>query len=250
MDHDKLNDCLMQIAREWSKNGEQERLECFDLIKQELTANFEQDSYGNTVVLVPGCGLARLPYDIASMGFQAIGNERDPFQLFAGNFILNNCDKVDSYNIYPWIYDLSSRIDSSWVTTPVSFPDVDPSSRPDDFQLQMMPGDFLKEVKENLEDESVNAVVTAFFLDSAPNVLEYVDAIKKVLAPGGIWINFGALNFPHDELTLSLNDMKKVIQTDFEFIKDEVVLSSYGQCDKMSMTSSKLQCSFFTCKKK
>lgn len=40
-------------------------------------------------VLVPGAGLGRLAYEIASMGYTCQGNEFSLFMLIASNFILN-----------------------------------------------------------------------------------------------------------------------------------------------------------------
>lgn len=38
-----------------------------------------------------------------------------------------------------------------------------------------------------------SVVVTAFFLDTAPNVLDYIEVIKHLLQPGGTWLNVGPL---------------------------------------------------------
>ena len=40
-------------------------------------------------------------------------------------------------------------------------------------------------------------VVTCFFLDTAKDVLDYVDTIHHVLRPGGLWINVGPLHYHH-----------------------------------------------------
>ncbi len=38
-----------------------------------------------------------------------------------------------------------------------------------------------------------SGVVTCFFIDTAPVVVEYLDVIYHMLAPGGIWTNLGPL---------------------------------------------------------
>ena len=54
----------------------------------------ERDKRSSVRVLVPGCGLARLPFELAaSHGYHSIANEQSYLMLFAGNFILNNCDR-------------------------------------------------------------------------------------------------------------------------------------------------------------
>jgi hypothetical protein len=35
--------------------------------------------------------------------------------------------------------------------------------------------------------------VTCFFIDTAPNVIEYIAAFERMLKPGGYWINLGPL---------------------------------------------------------
>ncbi len=36
-----------------------------------------------------------------------------------------------------------------------------------------------------------DCVATCFFIDTAHNVIEYVETIWKILKPGGVWINLG-----------------------------------------------------------
>ena len=38
-----------------------------------------------------------------------------------------------------------------------------------------------------------DCVATCFFIDTAHNVIEYVERMWKILKPGGVWINFGSL---------------------------------------------------------
>jgi len=37
-----------------------------------------------------------------------------------------------------------------------------------------------------------DAVVSCFFLDTAPNIIEYLEVVKQILRPGGYLINFGS----------------------------------------------------------
>lgn len=43
----------------------------------------------NVKVLVPGAGLGRLAFEIASRGYSCQGNEFSLFMLIASNFVLN-----------------------------------------------------------------------------------------------------------------------------------------------------------------
>ena len=40
-----------------------------------------------------------------------------------------------------------------------------------------------------------DAVATCFFIDTAHNVVEYLEIISRMLRPGGVWVNFGPLLF-------------------------------------------------------
>eukprot|EP00752_Nemacystus_decipiens_P004092 g3745.t1 len=57
-------------------------------------------------------------------------------------------------------------------------------------------------------DSFFDAVVTSFFVDTAPNVVQYVATIRRALKPGGVWINCGPLHWHnHSALALSLDEM-------------------------------------------
>jgi hypothetical protein len=63
-------------------------------------------------------------------------------------------------------------------------------------RFSMAAGDFVEIYgkKSNINgDNRVDAVVTCFFLDTAPIILDYIETIDHVLKPGGIWINLGPL---------------------------------------------------------
>ena len=62
---------------------------------EELTSlHPEREKRSSLRVLVPGCGLARLPFDLAaSHGYHCIANEQSYLMLFAGHLILNGCDR-------------------------------------------------------------------------------------------------------------------------------------------------------------
>lgn len=44
-----------------------------------------------------------------------------------------------------------------------------------------------------------DCVVTCFFLDTAHNVMEYIECISKILKPGGLWVNLGPLLYHYSE---------------------------------------------------
>ena len=36
-----------------------------------------------------------------------------------------------------------------------------------------------------------DCVATCYFIDTSPNVVAYIETVKRILKPGGYWINFG-----------------------------------------------------------
>ena len=39
-----------------------------------------------------------------------------------------------------------------------------------------------------------DCIACSFFIDTAHNVIEYIENIYNILKPGGVWINFGKMN--------------------------------------------------------
>lgn len=50
----------------------------------------------------------------------------------------------------------------------------------------MCAGDFVEVYNEESQESSWDAVVTCFFLDTAHNIVEYIEIISKVLKDGGV----------------------------------------------------------------
>lgn len=55
----------------------------------------------------------------------------------------------------------------------------------------MCAGEFLESYSD--QENEWDCVLTCFFIDTAPVIIEYIDVIYKILKPGGVWINLGPL---------------------------------------------------------
>lgn len=149
---------LAQVSREWSLDGATERDISMGLVIKEIeflfpeldpdTMDFEkyihdlgkgdiselnQDEIHRLTcdrttvnIVVPGCGLGRLPLELAARGFSTQGNEVSPVMLFASNFILNGTKTINEYQINPWIHSFSHVRDKSFQVRPVLIPDIHP----------------------------------------------------------------------------------------------------------------------------
>lgn len=76
--HHKVIATLRQCARDWSSSGLEERLSSYKVIKYILdTLYVTKVGLDKISILVPGAGLARLAYEISTMGFTVQG---EPFK--------------------------------------------------------------------------------------------------------------------------------------------------------------------------
>uniref|UniRef100_A0A4W3IV09 Carnosine N-methyltransferase n=1 Tax=Callorhinchus milii TaxID=7868 RepID=A0A4W3IV09_CALMI len=204
-------------------------------------------------VLVPGAGLGRLAWEIARLGFNCQGNEWSLFMLFSSHFVLNRCPGVNTMTLYPWIHQFSNNKRSADQIRPVYFPDVNPHSLPSYANFSMTAGDF-QEIY--VEPNTWDCVATCFFIDTAHNVVDYIDTIWKILKFGGIWINLGPLLYHFENMAnensieLSYEDIRHVIvQYGFQLeMEKNSVASTYTENDQ-SMLKYLYDCVFFVARK-
>jgi carnosine N-methyltransferase len=188
-------------------------------------------------VLIPGSGLGRLVFDIVCDGYAAQGNEFSYQMIFVSNFILNCNMGVEQMAICPFIDTPCNHAGAGDMTREVRVPDVSiidaieecskllpPGERPD---MSMVSGEWLQIYKD--QSDTWDAVVTCFFIDTAPIVMEYIDAIYRLLRPGGVWINLGPLLY-HWASSYSSGHEDPRYQQSIELSCDEIkeIAESYG----------------------
>ena len=128
------------------------------------------------------------------------------FMLTASHYILNGIFEPNSYDVYPWVDRVSNVVDNDDIMTPVQIPDlsavdllensvyshVDTSQLPHR-KFAMAAGNFVEVYASQENKNAWDCVVTCFFVDTAPVVMEYIEVIHHCLKPGGYWINIGPL---------------------------------------------------------
>ncbi|XP_061762780.1 carnosine N-methyltransferase isoform X2 [Nerophis ophidion] len=254
-DMDKLKSTIKQFVRDWSESGQAERDTCYQPIIREIQRLFPSDKYdmSKVSVLVPGAGLGRLAWEIARLGYVCQGNEWSFFMLFSSNFVLNRCEQLNCLTLYPWIHQLSNNKKSSDQTRPIRFPDVNPQSLPLTSDFSMVAGDFLEVYTDA---DSWDCVATCFFIDTAHNVIQYVETIWKILKPGGVWINLGPLLYHFENMAnefsveLSYEDIRAaMVQFGFHIeVENESVHTTYTENER-SMLRYVYDCVFFVARK-
>ena len=254
-DIDRVLSTLSQCVRDWSSDGEEERKMCYEPIINELSELYPTDVFDRKKinVLIPGAGLGRLLFDISQNGFNCHGNEFSLYMLFASNFILNYCPKVGCVTVFPWIHHTSNVLSNDDQMREVKLPDVN-TQEMDGERISMGAGDFLEVyTKPNCWD----CIAMSFFLDTAHNVIEYIEKVWQILKPGGYWINFGPLLYHFADVAdqfsieLTYDELRKVILEDFKFklIKEQTgVKATYVQ-NKESMLKTEFECIFFVVQK-
>ncbi|CAG9766502.1 unnamed protein product [Ceutorhynchus assimilis] len=179
---EKVQSVFKQLMRDWSSLGASERQQCYQPIIDEVLLNYPEDSFKRSEiqVLVPGAGLGRLAFEIASKGFRCQGNEFNLFMLIVSFYVLNLCQDIDQYLIYPWIHQFCNNHSVEDQMTEARFPDVKPTPS-EEGNFSMTAGDFLEVYTTK---EEWDCVATCFFIDCAPNVVQFIETIYDILKPG------------------------------------------------------------------
>jgi carnosine N-methyltransferase len=264
----KVRNTLHQCCREWSEEGAAEREQCFGMLVNELCRLLpvDKENMDKQRVLVPGAGLGRLPLEIAGKGYACQGNEFCYFMLEMANFLLNYVAEAGTIEIQPWIDQPSSVVKTQHMLRTSRIPDVSPRSffadptRTPDFSL--CAGEFLDVYGG--QDGAWDSIATSFFIDTAPNVIEYIEAFYKLLKPGGVWINVGPLVYHWQtfgegadgadkryaqSVELSYQEVRHVIEScGFEYQKEEFQECRYTS-NHLAMKNIVYNCVFFSVRK-
>lgn len=248
-DVDKVRSTLKQIARDWSEEGAEERDACYGPILEELSRRFpDVDQRGDVRVLVPGSGLGRLPFEIVTRGFTCEGNEWS-FHMLLTSFLILNRPMEEPLAVYPYIHEPCNNLRISDQLRCCHFPDVAPDS------LSVAEGRFSTSAGDFVEvygpqTDTWDVVVTCFFLDTARNVVQYVECIANMLKPGGVWINFGPLLFHYagmdgGSVEITYEEVRDIMYAyGFRFEMEEIRDCVYAS-NRMSMMHTVFRCAFF-----
>lgn len=260
VDVDKVRCIIRNIVRDWANEGQKERDQCYRPILEELERLFPNRSKENPpACLVPGAGLGRLALEISCLGFASQGNEFSYYMMICSSFILNHTQAAGEWTIFPWIHSNCNSVSDSDQLRPISVPDIHPASAGITEGFSMCGGDFVEVYSDPSQAGVWDAVVTCFFLDTAHNIVEYIEIISKVLKDEGVWINLGPLLYhfadmygPEDEMSidLSLEDVKRVaLHYGFIFEKESTIETTYTT-NPRSMMQNRYYAALWTLRKK
>jgi len=251
---DKVKSTLKQFVRDWSDEGKLEREQTYTPIINALLDYYKdipEEDRGELNILVPGAGLGRLAYDITKLGFSTQGNEFSFYMLLGSNFILNCMSEPHQFRIYPWIHSFSNTEKTEHQIAPIDIPDVLPGNIPPNTNFSMVAGDFVEVYNTDPYKEYWDGIVTCFFMDTAKNILEYIEVISKILKPNAVWINLGPLLYHFEDLfsepsfELSLEEFLEAVKKFGFTIKETKRIETTYSCNQHSMLKYKYNCSFF-----
>lgn len=204
-DVNKAHSTIRQFYRDWSAEGRAEREVCYDPVLQDLRNEFQnrRDAGEEIRVLIPGAGLGRLVFEVCMAGFAAEGNEISYHQLVASSWVLNHTGGPGQHVLHPFALHFSNLKSRAQQLRRVLIPDVHPGTAIAEAaqsgdgvgigSMSMSAADFVVLYTQPTQRETFDAVATVFFIDTAPNLIRYIEAIHHCLKPDGLWINVGPL---------------------------------------------------------
>lgn len=194
----RVIEAMGHFVRDWSTSGESESEQMLAYINRQLNALIPPQSRAKTCILVPGSGLGKISHEIAKLdqwgAVHAI--EFSGLMHICNQFIYQSKEK---HQILPYIHSCSN-----FVTTKSQFRSVDilcATAKPPSLTLNHL--DFRYFKIPNKEQYENVVVVSAFFIDTAENLIEYFDTIQELTQPSpkknsiknGYWINIGPLKY-------------------------------------------------------
>lgn len=147
--------------------------------------------------------LGRLLFETCKEGYNVEGNELSYHQLIASSWVLNQTHRAEQYTLFPFVSDFSNVVSRADQLQMVKIPDVHPATAlaatdvaagESGFdRMRMTAGEFTELYNATKYKDHFNAVATVYFVDTAPNMIRYIQTVHNCLKSGGIWINLGPL---------------------------------------------------------
>ncbi|RYP33160.1 hypothetical protein DL767_004864 [Monosporascus sp. MG133] len=196
--------CIRGLFRDWSHEGAPERNAAHAPILNALRKEFGHRTEKSSVrVLVPGAGLGRLVHSASELGFSVEGVDVSYHTLLTCLCLIGGGTQDVRQTLYPWALGFSNHVSRQDQLNGVRIPDLhlhnpikvdhNPSAKGVEQQIVLRRGGFVETYGTPNQADMFSAVLTCYFIDTAPNFLEYVYTAWNCLEAGGIWINIGPL---------------------------------------------------------
>ncbi|KAG6017810.1 hypothetical protein E4U41_004140 [Claviceps citrina] len=219
-DRTAVSQALKHIVRDWTEEGGRERDAPFACLRGALETLFPERNVGGrreVRILLPGAGLGRLGHEISRLGgFEVTINEWSMYMNAAYRFLETQTTAL-AHSLHPFVDGWSHHATDEDMHRALRFPDVPIHGR----SVLLVEGDFTTEFRA--QEGHYDAVLTYFFIDTARNLVSYLETIRHVLAEGAVWINLGPLLYGTGPLVqLSLRDLMTVSERmGFRFLETD-----------------------------
>jgi carnosine N-methyltransferase len=224
-----VENMLVQFYREWAAEGALEREECYAPAVRLATRYCPPSASGAvTRAMVPGAGFCRLAYDLACAGYGDVeACERSHAMALPAQWLLGTMPAARSHTVFPFVHTTANVPSADAMQlAPVTLPDValDPAACA---RVRLVGGDFVARAARAPREGCTDVLVTCFFVDTANNVLDYIEAATRVLRPGGVWVNIGPLHWvapPSESLRLTLAEIEAAMEAvGFTFLERSIL---------------------------
>ncbi|KIO25075.1 hypothetical protein M407DRAFT_76185, partial [Tulasnella calospora MUT 4182] len=204
----RVREALKHLVRDWSDEGAMERQNTHEPILTVLKKAVPPEDRAKVKVLLPGSGLGRLAWEVSELGFDVTANEFSNFMTLPLRYLLSeHTTEPHQHSVQPWYFALSHTKRSEDLFRAIRFPDVVPQPSPN---FRLLDADFY-----SLTQGGYGFIVTMFFIDTAVNIVQCLEQIHDLLAPGGTWINLGPLLWTSGgvaRMELSLEEVLKLAE--------------------------------------
>ncbi|CCE63981.1 hypothetical protein TPHA_0G01440 [Tetrapisispora phaffii CBS 4417] len=206
----RVVESLQHLVRDYSKEYEIELNPLLDYVTSQmddLYTNFQDDK---VLILVPGPGVGRIPFELAKKypKCQVESIELSNLMYLLNEFALTHQEDI---TIRPFAQYFSSQLDSGDQLREFNVPLSCIRKLPN---LNIRHGDF-RNISINEKYDRI-VIVTVYFIDTAENILEYIDTMEKLTKFAHTkqinWINIGPLKYgTKPNVQLTFNELTKLL---------------------------------------
>ena len=186
---------LAHLARDWSRAGDAARRRTYAPVLRALRRERRK-----LRVLVPGAGLSRLAYEIARLGHSVEAADVSVGMAVASHAIISGSVPA-GLRVHPHVgcesgvLDRRACLQSNVLETPRPPPTLT-----------------LRTAAFGDATATYDAVVTSYFLDTLDDAAAAVRTVARTLAPGGVWVNVGPLQWHRPTgLRLTFDELRSLI---------------------------------------
>jgi hypothetical protein len=229
--YDEAAQVVAHIVRDWTTEGQWIRASlygwCCDKVQDYAISDPSPKTPSRQLsILVPGAGLGRLAYDLATMTTKTttpsrmnvvVSVEAVEASLSMSAAAAAILQRRVHGSLHAYATDiLANEVESERRYDQIEFPDVDlTDTTAADMYLSYTVSDFLLLPSLSGYQSNSDVIVTCYFIDTARNILDYIHAIRMLLKPRtGLWINVGPLQWHRgSHIPLAANELLQVIKS-------------------------------------